>query len=217
MSHVVVRDLRFGYPGGFSLSVADWSVAKGGRAAVLGPSGCGKSTLLRLLSGEMVPDAGTVRVGDLDVGAASEATRRAWRIRHVGFVFQDYPLVGYLDAVENVVLPFRLHPALALDGSVRRRAEALLDELGLGDKHRRRPSALSQGERQRVAIARALVTEPDILLADEPTTGLDDRSADAVLRLLDDAVAARGATLVMVTHDRRVRDRFADVLELGAP
>jgi ABC-type lipoprotein export system ATPase subunit len=210
-----LEGVRFGYPGGgFRLSLDAWAVERGARVGVVGPSGCGKSTLLGLVSGELVPDAGTVEVGGVRLDRLGDDARRAWRIRNVGLVFQDYPLVGHLDALENVLLPYRLHRALALDAGVRERAAALLGSLGLHDKLRRDPGRLSQGERQRVAIARALVTEPSLLLADEPTTGLDPGNADAVMDLLGSVVTARGATLVMVTHEQRLRSRFDHVLDL---
>jgi len=211
---IAVRDLVFRYPGagGFSLSVPAWTVPTGSRAAVVGPSGSGKSTLLRLLTGELAPHGGEVEVAGVRVDRLDASARAAWRVRNVGVVFQDFPLIDALDATENVLLPYRLHPALRLDAAARGRARRLLDAVGLAGKTGRRPGALSQGERQRVAIARALVTEPPVVLADEPTTGLDDRHAAAVIDEL--LVAAAGRTLVVVTHDPRVRARIGAVLEL---
>lgn len=149
----------------------------------------------------------------------TESQRRAHRIRHLGFVFQDFPLVEYLDARENVLLPFRLNPALELGPEDRERADRLLADLGLGGRRDRRPGKLSQGERQRVAIARALVTEPQLLLADEPTAGLDPAQGQSVLQLLERLCDERGLTLVLVSHDPAVLARFDDtqsVLEWSA-
>jgi len=151
----------------------------------------------------------------VDLTGLSEPERRAFRIRRVGFVFQDFPLVDYLDALENVLFPYRLHSHLRLDANARARGEQLLAELGLGAKKRRRPDSLSQGERQRVAIARALVTGPSLLLADEPTAGLDPDQTRNVLDLLEGLSAEHGATLVMVTHDRSLLERFDDTLDVG--
>jgi ABC-type lipoprotein export system ATPase subunit len=134
----------------------------------------------------------------------------------VGFVLQDFPLVEYLDVTENVLLPFRISPALRLDAAARARAAALLDRLGLSGRARRRPAALSQGERQRVAIARALVTEPALLLADEPTAGLDPARAAEVVGWLQALRAERGLTLVLVSHDPAALARFGRRLELPA-
>ena len=216
MSAVALRGVRFAYgEGAFALDLPDWSVPVGARVGVVGPSGCGKSTLLGLISGTLTPSAGEVHVGGAALHTLGERARRAWRLRHVGFVFQDFPLVDYLDVLDNVLLPFRLDAALGLDDAARARAVALLDELGLSAHRGRAPSHLSQGERQRVAIARALVTQPSLVLADEPTTGLDAARADDVMALLDGLVRDRGTTLVMVTHDTRLVDRFDSVLRLG--
>lgn len=221
MSHAIAAvDLRFAYPhqpgtAPFSLHLPAWSVPAGGRAALYGPSGCGKSTLLNLVAGILQPTSGSLEVAGKAMTALSEAERRAWRIRTMGFVFQDYPLVDYLSAVDNVLFPYRLNPALRLDGAARARALALLADLGLGDKVKRRPHQLSQGERQRVAIARALVTEPRLLLADEPTAGLDPERSTQVLDLLESLCADRGLTLLLVSHDPAVLSRFDDRLAVG--
>jgi len=212
--------LRFSYPQRpgdppFVLELADWSVPSGGRVALHGPSGCGKSTLLNLIAGVLELTEGSLEVAGVQMRGLSDSERRAHRIRTMGFVFQDYPLVGHLSAIENVLFPFRLNPALRLDRSARTRAEGLLADLGLGDKLRRRPRALSQGERQRVAIARALVTQPSILLADEPTAGLDPSRSSAVLELLESLCADRELTLVLVSHDPAVLARFEHTLEVG--
>lgn len=199
----------------FELLLPDWHVPAGGRVALHGPSGCGKSTLLNLVAGVLSPDAGTLSVAGSDVASMSEDERRAWRIRKMGFVFQDFPLVDYLPAVENVLLPYRLNAALELDASARARASELLGLLGLGDKLSRRPNELSQGERQRVAIARALVTEPSVLLADEPAAGLDPERTDQLMDHLESLSADFGLTLVLVTHDPGLLERFSERLAVA--
>jgi putative ABC transport system ATP-binding protein len=215
------RDLRFSYRerGGhegasFALWLPSWDVPRGASAVLHGPSGCGKSTLLNLISGALRPERGSLEVEGLDLVAASDARRRAHRIRSVGIVFQDFPLVDYLDATENVLLPYRLNPALRLDRAARDRARALLDQLGLGSRLTRRPATLSQGERQRVAIARAIVTEPRLLLADEPTGGLDPGRSASVMDLLDGLRRERGLTLLAVSHDPELIPRFELALEV---
>ena len=212
---MTLEGVRFSWEGdaGFTLNVPDWSVAAGSRACVVGPSGSGKSTLLSLLSGERVAEAGAVVVGGDDLSGMSEAARRRWRLKTVGFVFQDFPLVPYLDALENALLPYRL--GLSPDAGARARARGLLTTLGLADKAGAAPGALSQGERQRVAVARALVTRPAVLLADEPTAGLDPARSDAVVDLLSRSCEERGTTLVLVTHDPRLQAGFGNTLELG--
>ena len=154
-------------------------------------------------------------VDGLDLVRMGEAARRAHRIRRLGFVFQDFPLVEHLDVLDNVMLPFRLNRALTLDGGVRKRGLSLLDRLGLVGKSRRRPSALSQGERQRVAIARALIAEPALLLADEPTAGLDPQRSLDVMRMLEGLSAERGLTLLLVTHDPALLERFDNTLDVS--
>ena len=220
MSAIQAKELRFSYPQRpgdppFELHLDAWAVPEGGRVALHGPSGCGKSTLLNLIAGVLALSEGSLNVAGVQMQGLSDAQRRAHRIRTMGFVFQDYPLVDHLSAVENVLFPFRLNPALHLDRAARARATDLLAELGLGDKGQRRPRALSQGERQRVAIARALVTQPSILLADEPTAGLDPARSTAVLALLESLCTDRDLTLVLVSHDPAVLARFEHTLEVG--
>ncbi len=220
MSVIQARELSFAYPRRagtepFELRLAVWSVERGERTALHGPSGCGKSTLLNLLAGVLTASSGMLKVQGQELSDLSEPQRRAWRIKNLGFVFQDFPLVDYLDAQENVLLPYRLNSALTLDGDTRRRASDLLDRLGLGGKLARRPEELSQGERQRVAIARALVTEPGLLLADEPTAGLDPARSAQVMELLEGLCEERGLTLLLVTHDPGLLARFSRTLSVG--
>ncbi len=214
MTAITVAGLRYRWPGtGFEVSLDAFSVPQGALAGLVGPSGCGKSTLLALLSGELEAAAGRIEVAGLVLTDVSEPARRAHRLARIGMVLQDHPLVSSLDAEENVLLPYRL--GLRGRGEARGRARGLLEDLGLGHALGRRPDALSQGERQRVAIARALVTEPVVVLADEPTSGLDDAARDRVVELLAATARERGMTLLMVTHDAALRDRFEPLLELG--
>ncbi|MFT4621692.1 MAG: putative ABC transport system ATP-binding protein [Myxococcota bacterium] len=213
---VRANDLVLQRPTGFRLQVPEWSVPAGGRAVLHGPSGCGKSTLLSLISGEIGPTSGTLEVLGMPMATASDGARRAHRIRHMGLVFQDFPLVPHLDVLDNVLLPFRINPALALSGAARERAAGLLHDLGVGPLARRQPAQLSQGERQRVAIARALVTEPSLVLADEPTAGLDPLATARLVDLLDALVAARGVTLLLVSHDPAVIARFDTAVDVAS-
>lgn len=202
--------------GGFSLSLPQWCVDAGQRVALHGPSGCGKSTLLGLISGQLTPTSGRLMVDGQDLTALSLPARRAWRARRIGFIFQDFPLIDHLSALENVLLPYRISQDLHLTGAIRAQAAALLDALSLHEHHRAMPSRLSQGERQRVAIARALVTEPGLLLADEPTAGLDPSQSAAVLELLWGLSVERGLTLILVTHDPSLLARFSLRLNVSA-
>ena len=204
---------------GFELRVPPFALHAGQSLAVRGPSGSGKSTLLALLSGELAPAEGSVRVhfdgATHDLGTLPEAARRAYRARRCGQVFQTFELVASLDALENVLLPFRLHGALQLDGAARARAQALFARVGLTGKERRQIHRLSHGERQRVAIARALVTQPSVILADEPTGNLDPRLKGEIAELLRAEAHAAGAALVVATHDESILARFDFVLAIG--
>ena len=213
---IQIQDLEYRYPeGDFCLRLSDLSLAHGEAVALIGPSGSGKTTLLRLLSGILLPARGKIQVGDREVQALSDSDRRALRVASIGLVFQEFELVEYLSILDNVLLPYRLHSCLRLRASDVERARKLLGNLGLGDKWDRKPAHLSQGERQRVAIARALVTDASLILADEPTGNLDPRTKGQVVEILRHKAADSGATLVMVTHDHALLDRFGRVLEFG--
>jgi putative ABC transport system ATP-binding protein len=176
-----------------------FDIAAGDYVALMGPSGSGKSTLLNLIAGIDKPDSGTLRVGGIDITALSEAELAAWRSRNVGFIFQFYNLMPVLTAFENVELPL-----LLTDLSARQRDEhvtAALAMVGLADRMEHFPSELSGGQQQRVAIARAIITDPTILVADEPTGDLDRVSAEEILNMLDLLNRELGKTIIMVTHD----------------
>jgi putative ABC transport system ATP-binding protein len=178
----------------------------------MGPSGSGKSTLLNLLAGIDRPTRGSVRVGDTEISGLSERALAAWRARHVGFIFQLYNLIPVLTAFENVELPLLL---TNLSKSQRRdHVMTALGIVGLTDRSQHYPRQLSGGQEQRVAIARAIVTDPTLLLADEPTGDLDAKSAAEVLTLLQRLNQEFKKTIVMVTHDPHAADRATHVLHL---
>jgi ABC-type lipoprotein export system ATPase subunit len=192
----------------------DWSVAAGEFVAVTGRSGAGKTTLLSILGGLERPQVGEVRVGGTDISALGANALADYRRRTVGFVFQDFGLLGSLTALENIELALAF---AAVRGSQRtRRARELLAAVGLADRARHRPAALSGGENQRVAIARALANHPRLVLADEPTGNLDDASAALVLDLLASLPADHECTLIVVTHNRSVASRADRVVHLEA-
>ncbi|PLX85353.1 MAG: ABC transporter ATP-binding protein [Desulfuromonas sp.] len=180
-------------------------VADGAFLALMGPSGSGKSTLLNLIAGIDSPDAGLLRVGGVEVSAFAERELAAWRAAHVGFIFQFYNLIPVLTAFENVELPLLLTPL-----SRKERSEHVLLAMrlvSLEDRMDHRPGQLSGGQQQRVAIARALITDPTILVADEPTGDLDRESAEEVLSLMDSLNREFGKTVIMVTHDPRAAEK----------
>lgn len=216
---IQISGLKFSYPhpegSRFELIVDEIEIKQGEQVVLYGPSGCGKSTLLRLIAGELVPQSGQIHHQGFEISSAADEARRAYRIQHIGFVFQDFPLVPYLSAIENTLLAYRIHPKLQLTEVIQTKANQLLGQLGLGDKLNRQPQALSQGERQRVAIARALMTDPPLILADEPTAGLDPERGAQVVDLLKSLVEKEQRTLVLVTHDPSVRARFDRHIRVG--
>jgi putative ABC transport system ATP-binding protein len=212
-----IEGLEFAYArGGFRLRVPELRIDAGSKVAVIGASGSGKTTLLNLLSGIALPDAGRIEVDGFCPAEASEDARRAFRIAHIGFVFQDFELVEYLPVLDNILHPYRLNRAMRLDAAARERARALAAETGIADKLGRYPGELSQGERQRAAICRALLTQPKLILADEPTGNLDPASKGAVMRLLFAQAEALGATLITVTHDHALLEGFDRVIDFAA-
>jgi putative ABC transport system ATP-binding protein len=188
------------------------TVASGEFLGLMGPSGSGKSTLLNLLAGIDRPSAGTIRVADTDITRLSEGALAKWRARHIGFIFQLYNLIPVLTAFENVELPLLL---TNLSKTQRRdHVMTALGIVGLSDRQRHYPRQLSGGQEQRVAIARAIVTDPTLLLADEPTGDLDAKSAAEVLTLLKRLNQEYQKTIVMVTHDPHAAERATRVIHL---
>jgi putative ABC transport system ATP-binding protein len=187
-------------------------VPEGEFLALMGPSGSGKTTLLNLIAGLDQPSAGEIRVGDQLISEMSEAQLARWRTRHVGFVFQFYHLLPVLTAYENVEMPLLLLPLSAAER--RRQVLTALELVGLSDRLWHRPGQLSGGQQQRVGIARAIVTDPTLIVADEPTGDLDARSAEEILDLLGELRKALTKTIIMVTHDPRAAARAERILHL---
>jgi ABC-type lipoprotein export system ATPase subunit len=196
-----------GETGVLALQDVSLSVRSGEVVLVVGPSGGGKTTALLVMGLLLTPDAGTVRIGGDDAGGLSERERARLRLLRLGYLFQDYNLLGALTSAENVALPLRY--AGVRKPAALARALELLDALGLADRAGHRPSALSGGEKQRVATARALAMRPDVILADEPTANLDSATGRKVSEQLAAAARAEGAAVVIVTHDSRL-DGIAD-------
>ncbi len=183
----------------------DMVVPEGAFAALMGPSGSGKSTLLNLIAGLDTPSQGTVRVAGQSPALLSEGERAKWRAANIGFVFQTYNMMSVLTAIENVELPLLLTKLSARER--RERAETALRIVGLADRMKHLPRQLSGGQEQRVTIARAIVTDPKLIVADEPTGDLDRRNADDILDLLQKLNEEQGKTIVMVTHDPAAAER----------
>ena len=207
---ISVRGLAHRYGQQHALRLSEWKVAQGERWLVLGPSGCGKTTLLHVLAGLVRPTEGKVEISGQELSSLSGKYLDRWRAGTVGIVLQALHLVKHLSVRDNL----RLAQYLAHVPQDDARIADTLGALGVGGKAARRPSELSQGEQQRVAIARAVLNRPKLLLADEPTANLDDQSAVKVVDLLAEQAARHGATLVVATHDARVKGKFRERLEL---
>lgn len=194
------------------LADLDLDVEEGEFLALMGPSGSGKTTLLNLIAGIDRPTAGSLRIDGRDIATLSRRALATWRAEYIGYIFQLYNLVPTLTAYENVELPLLLH---RLSRAQRHRKVALALELvGLADRHDHFPRQLSGGQEQRVAIARAIVTDPRIIVADEPTGDLDAQAAESVLTLLTRLNEELGKTLIMVTHDANCAARASRILHL---
>ena len=216
MTMIECRKLTREYRKGVSvirpLDELDLDVPRGDFLALMGPSGSGKTTLLNLIAGIDSPTRGSLVIDGVDLATLSRNGLAAWRSEHVGYIFQLYNLVPVLTAFENVELPLLLRPL-----SRRERAErvtAALERVGIADRHDHFPRQLSGGQEQRVAIARAIVTEPSIIVADEPTGDLDKPSAHAVMSLLRELNTELGKTIVMVTHDPKTTEYATRTLHL---
>jgi putative ABC transport system ATP-binding protein len=206
---ISISNLEFHYPSGtFRLSIPDLTIGEGETVAFIGPSGSGKTTLLNLIAGIATPARGTVTTAGSSIQSMSDGERRAFRVRHVGLVFQEFELLEYLSVLDNILLPYRISPALELTAAARQRATELAEEVGLASLLDRYPERLSQGERQRVAVCRAVLPQPGLILADEPTGNLDPANKTKVLDILFSFAADQGSTLVAVTHDHDILDRF---------
>jgi len=194
------------------LTALDLEVKQGEFLALMGPSGSGKSTLLNLIGGLDRPDEGSVVVGEDRIDQLSDRQLAAWRARHVGFVFQFYNLLGTLNAERNVELPLLL--THLSKGDRKKHVDVALNVVGLSHRPRHYPRQLSGGEQQRVGIARAIVSDPTLLLCDEPTGDLDRKSGDEILTLLQNLNREHGKTIVMVTHDPHASARASRTVHL---
>lgn len=195
-----------------ALNGVDMEIRKGEFTAIVGPSGSGKSTLLNIIGGLDIPSDGTIELGGKDISNFKDSQMIDFRLNHIGFVFQSYNLIPVLTARENVEFIMLLQKQPEKDRI--RRAEELLEKVGLKDQMDRRPSELSGGQQQRVAVARALASKPEFILADEPTANLDSHSTATLLDMMAEMNEKEGATFVFSTHDHRVIDKARRVITL---
>jgi putative ABC transport system ATP-binding protein len=208
----VVKSYRRGEQVVPVLTGVTFDIRRGDFLGLMGPSGSGKSTLLNLIAGIDKPDSGTILVAGVDITQLREADLADWRAQNIGFIFQFYNLMPVLSAFENVELPLLLTTLPRRER--RERVETALALVGLADRMEHYPSELSGGQQQRVAIARAIITDPTLIVADEPTGDLDRHSAEDILALMDRLNLELGKTIVMVTHDRRAADKAHAIMYL---
>lgn len=207
-----VTGIRHFYQGQPVLDVPRWRADEGEQWLLHGPSGCGKTTLLHILGGLLTPSEGTVTLSGTDLGALRGAALDRYRGQHIGIVFQQLHLIDAITVRQNLALAQKF-AGLPVDNA---RAIEVLDVLGLADKADAFPYALSHGQAQRVALARALINRPAVVLADEPTSNLDDGNAERALALLREQAKAHGSALVIASHDGRIKASFDQRLELPA-
>ncbi len=207
---VRINGLTYNYSSEIQLRFPDFSLSKGEQALILGQSGCGKTTLLHLLSGLLKPDSGEVDVENENISKMSGARLDNFRGANIGIVFQTPHFIEALTVKENLTL------AQTLAGKSKNvdKVKTLLADLGVESKLNAKLNALSVGEKQRISIARALVNSPALILADEPTSALDDKNCDAVLKLVREQAKKHNSTLLIVTHDNRLKDQFDKRIEL---
>lgn len=211
---ICLQDIVFRFQGGdFVLKIQNLEIPPKSLTAIVGPSGSGKTTVLNMIAGILVPDSGIVRVDECELSDQSDAMRRAFRLRRIGFVFQNFDLIDYLTVEDNILISTRIDSKIRLTDALRLRARQLAMRVGLDHKLSSSPAMLSHGERQRVAIARALLLQPGLILADEATGNLDPANKTLIMDLLLSEAHAIGATVVAVTHDHDLLSRFDRIID----
>ena len=212
---IEVNDLSFSYGGNAAIAFPNFKCNHGEKLLLLGDSGTGKTTLLHLLCGLLRPKSGSMNVAGVDLNSLNDRQLDKFRGRELGIVFQQSHFVQSLTVAENLSLPALMSGTEMSATELKQRTHELLERLGVGHKSDVRPNDLSVGEQQRASIARALVHEPSVVFVDEPTSALDDKSTASVIQLLEDETEKAGATLIIVTHDSRLKTRYKDRVELS--
>ncbi len=207
---LLTRDLAFAYNESDRFRFPDITCRKGEHWLIAGPSGCGKTTLLHLMAGLLRPDKGHVQIGDTDLTALTPSQADRFRGTEIGIIFQTPHFIRSLTVAENLLIAMYLN-GLKEDAD---RVKSLLTQLNIGEKYRSKPNELSQGELQRLSMARALINRPSVILADEPTSSLDDVNCREAVSLLKTQAEATGVTLVVISHDNRLSSIFDNVVRL---
>ncbi len=210
---IQLKDIQFRHPqSDFVLGISRMNFAEGSKTAIIGPSGFGKTTMLNLLAGILIPEVGTVNIKDVAINQLSDSQRRDFRIQHIGFIFQDFRLIPYLNILDNILLPYRINGILKIEADTIQNAKNIAHDMGIGAKLKKYPAKLSHGERQRVAICRALLNRPSLILADEPTGNLDPENKRKIMAVLFNYVEKYNSTLITVTHDHEMLKGFEQTI-----
>ena len=211
---IATSDLTFSYPNSNLFTFPNVKCDPGGQLLILGDSGSGKTTLLHLICGLLKPKNGVIQIAEVKVSSLNDRELDTFRGKNIGVVFQEAHFVQSLTVIENLALPSLMTGQKIQSSDLHQRAMELLKRLRLEDKADSLPKELSVGEQQRASIARALMHKPKVVFADEPTSALDDKSTEAVITLLEEETKHAGASLIIVTHDQRLKSRYSDRVEL---
>ena len=210
-----ISDLHFQYPASdFKIEVSDIKITQGSKIAISGKSGSGKTTLIHLISGILKPQSGEILFFDKSITDMNDNDIRKHRISNIGFIFQEFELLDYLNVMDNLVLPYKINKSLSLDEEIKEKAKEIANRIGIGNKLDQHPKQLSGGERQRLAIARALITSPPLIIADEPTGNLDDKTSNIVMDEITDQVSYTNSTLIMISHNNELISSFDEIIDI---
>ena len=210
-----IRDLHFQYPASdFKIEISDIKITQGSKIAISGKSGSGKTTLIHLISGILKPQSGEILFYDKSITDMNDKETRKHRISNIGFIFQEFELLEYLNVMDNLVLPYKINKSLVLDAEIKDKAKEIANRIGIGNKLDQHPKQLSGGERQRLAIARALITSPPLIIADEPTGNLDEKTSNIVMDEITDQVSYTNSTLIMISHNNELISSFDEIIDI---
>lgn len=210
-----IRDLHFQYPASdFKIEISDIKITQGSKIAISGKSGSGKTTLIHLISGILKPQSGEILFYDKSITDMNDKEIRKHRISNIGFIFQEFELLEYLNVMDNLILPYKINKSLVLDSEIKDKAKEIANRIGIGNKLDKHPKQLSGGERQRLAIARALITSPPLIIADEPTGNLDEKTSNIVMDEITDQVSYTDSTLIMISHNNELISSFDEIIDI---
>ena len=210
-----ISDLHFQYPASdFKIEISNIKITQGSKIAISGKSGSGKTTLIHLISGILKPQSGKILFFDKSITDMNDNDIRKHRISNIGFIFQEFELLDYLNVMDNLILPYKINKSLSLDEEIKDKAKEIANRIGIGNKLDQHPKQLSGGERQRLAIARALITSPPLIIADEPTGNLDHKTSNIVMDEITDQVSYTNSTLIMISHNNELISSFDEIIDI---